>query len=104
MVKIPTDIIQVIKQFKNNIKTNVSFKKIILFGSYAKGNYSENSDIDICVITNTKSNNYLTMLKIAPKAVEIDTRIEPVAFSLKEFNDKHTFGLLKEIQNNGIEL
>ena len=34
------------------ISSNLEVDKIILFGSYASGTYNDDSDIDICVITN----------------------------------------------------
>jgi len=43
------DISRVVEQL--NIKFNP--KKLILFGSHAKGNAGSNSDIDLCVITDT---------------------------------------------------
>ncbi len=38
----------------DKIKIITSPKKIILFGSYAKGNANEYSDIDLCIITEEK--------------------------------------------------
>ena len=34
-----------------HLKTKKSIIAVILFGSYAKGNFNEKSDIDICIIT-----------------------------------------------------
>lgn len=39
-----------IKQITDLIVDNIKPEKIILFGSYAYGNPTENSDIDICVV------------------------------------------------------
>lgn len=104
MVKIPIEIINSIKKLKENIKSELSVKKVILFGSYVNGNYSENSDIDVCIIAENVPNNYLAMLKIAPKVVEINPKIESVVFSDKEYKEKKLFGLLKEIKRKGIEI
>ena len=104
MVKIPTEIIDSIKKFKENIKSKLSVKKVILFGSYVNGNHHENSDIDICIIAENVSNNYSAMLKIAPEAVEINPKIETVVFSDKEYKEKKLYGLLKEIKRKGIEI
>jgi len=43
--------------YKCSDEFNVSVKKIILFGSRAKGNYNENSDYDILVVINEKIEN-----------------------------------------------
>lgn len=104
MTKIPAKIISLIKKFKNKIITELDVKKVLIFGSYAKGNYTINSDIDVCVIAQNIENNYLTMLQIAPKIIDIDTRIEPVVFSFDEYQNQETYGLLKEIKKYGIEI
>ena len=104
MAKIPDEIVKTLKDFRANIQSDIQVKKIILFGSYAKGNFSANSDVDVCIITEQSKNNYLTLLKIIPKIIDIDLRIEPVVFSEKEFNASAVFGLLKEIKTYGIEI
>ncbi len=104
MAQVPTQIINSIKRFKESIKSGLNVKRVILFGSYARGNYTDNSDIDVCIIAENISNNYLAMLQIAPKVIDIDVRIEPVVFSDKEFNESNLYGLLKEIKDYGIEV
>jgi len=39
-----------IEQIVNTIVTTVEPEKIILFGSYARGDYEQNSDIDILIL------------------------------------------------------
>lgn len=104
MAQVPNQVIDSIKKFKDSIKSGLNVKKVILFGSYARGNYTDNSDIDVCIIAEDISNNYLAMLQIAPKVVDIDVRIEPVVFSDKEFNESNLYGLLKEVKAYGIEV
>ena len=104
MAQVPNQVINSIKRFKESIKSGLNVKKVILFGSYARGNYTDNSDIDVCIIAENISNSYLAMLQIAPKAVDIDVRIEPVVFSDEEFSEANLYGLLKEVKNYGIEV
>ena len=104
MHKIPNEIIQAVRKFKSVIRPDLNVIKIILFGSYAKGTYKRHSDIDICVVALGVRNTFLASLKIAPRVLEADPRIEPVVFSLREFQTTPCFGLLKEIRENGIEL
>ena len=44
---------KIIMQFSGKIKKILGkkLKKVILYGSYARGDYTENSDIDIMVLT-----------------------------------------------------
>lgn len=104
MAQVPTQVINSIKRFKESIKSGLNVQKVILFGSYARGNYTDNSDIDVCIIAEDVSNNYLAMLQIAPKVIDIDVRIEPVVFSNKEFSESNLYGLLKEVKEYGIEV
>ena len=104
MVQIPNEIKKTILKFKADIQNDLNIKKIILFGSYAKGNYTENSDIDVCVIAENIENDYLALLKIMPKVIESDVRIEPVVFSQSEYETPLSFGLLKEVKKFGIEI
>lgn len=54
MLNVPENINQVIEEFVNGVKEILgdNLKKIILYGSYARGDYNENSDIDIMILTN----------------------------------------------------
>ena len=104
MAEVPDIIIKNIKKFKERIKKDINVKKVFLFGSYARGTYSEYSDIDVCIIADKSENNYLSMLKIAPMTIGIDMRIEAVVFSFNEYLDKKPAGLLREIIEHGIEI
>lgn len=57
MKKIPTKINRAIEELVQNI--NIIFgnraKKIILYGSYARGDFKKNSDIDIMILTDLKN-------------------------------------------------
>jgi len=104
MARIPDEIINAVRKFKNSIQNDISVKKVFIFGSFAKGNFTDNSDIDVCVIAEDVDNNFLAELKIAPKILKSDVRIEPVVFSEEEYLEVDSFGLLKEVKENGIEV
>lgn len=49
--------------------------KIILFGSYSRGDYTKESDIDLCVLTDLDRNqNYEILKMIADKIYDIDLK------------------------------
>jgi predicted nucleotidyltransferase len=80
------------------VKDYLSPKQIILYGSYAKGTASENSDIDIAVVLENLKGDYLDISKNLYKLRRnIDDRIEPVL--IIESCDKS--GFLKEVQSTG---
>ena len=51
----PEDIRDYLNYITECIKNTIPVSAIYLFGSYAKGNYRENSDLDIYVVTPDKS-------------------------------------------------
>ncbi len=53
MLNIPERIDNIIKEFMEGVKEilGTRAKKIILYGSYARGDYRQNSDIDIMILT-----------------------------------------------------
>ena len=59
--------------------------KIILYGSFAKGNWNENSDIDVAIIVDKIEDDYLVLMKKLNKLTrDIDYRIEPVLLEPKD--------------------
>jgi predicted nucleotidyltransferase len=76
-------------------------EKIVLFGSYAKGNWTINSDIDIAVIVTKIDGDFLLLSKQLNKFTRnIDSRIEPV---LIQTGDDRS-GFLATILETGITL
>lgn len=53
MQTIPNNIEQIINEFTNKVTKLLGnhLKQIILYGSYARGDFNENSDIDIMILT-----------------------------------------------------
>ena len=53
MPDIPSDVKNVLKEFVVKVEKILKYKinKIILYGSYARGDYRENSDLDIMILT-----------------------------------------------------
>lgn len=104
MAQIPHEIIHAINRLKKHLLPKLAIKRMFLFGSYAKGNFSDYSDIDLCIIADGIQDNFSSMLDIAPIAVHIDPRIETVIFSTHEFSEEPSYGLLGEIKRTGIEI
>jgi predicted nucleotidyltransferase len=52
MDQIPSKVTFIIKRFIDELeKNNIPIKEAILFGSYAKGNYHDWSDIDLALVS-----------------------------------------------------
>ncbi len=63
---VPRNIISVLKKLKYDLLRIGAVKQIILFGSYSKGTYDKNSDIDIAVFVDDSAKE--TMHDIFRKA------------------------------------
>ena len=50
--------INIAQKYKELVAEKLPVKAIYLYGSYSKGNYREDSDIDIAVVVDQLSDNY----------------------------------------------
>ena len=105
MVKkaINTEIINSIEKFIKEIKKKYNVEAIILFGSYAKGTESEDSDIDIAIVSDDFDDIYDCMAILMGMTWDIDTRIEPHPIKKKDFDEVSDY-FVKEIIDTGIKV
>ena len=80
-----TDALLIARQYACAVNANYGNIRIILFGSFAKGNYHEDSDIDIAVVFKDYSNLTDMQLELMRLRRKIDSRIEPHPFRESEF-------------------
>ncbi len=71
--------IDIAKKYKDLLSEDLPLKEVYLYGSYSKGDYTEDSDIDIAVVVDNLNDNYFEdtplLWKIRRK---ISSLIEPV--------------------------
>lgn len=93
-----TAVVECVKKLADLIKQNFPVKKVILFGSYAKGYAREDSDIDVAVLIDQIEGDFLSAeAKLFQLRRKINSRIEPIL--LETMND-HS-GFLEEIMKTG---
>lgn len=80
------DALDIALKYAHTIKSKYDFVKIILFGSYAKGNFHNDSDIDIAVILKDYNNLIDIQLDLMRLRRKVDSRIEPHPFREKDFD------------------
>ena len=92
-------VIERVKQYADLVRQNFNVRKVILYGSYAKGTARENeSDIDVAIILDRLDDDLLmSEAKLFRLRRNIDIRIEPIL--LEESDDKT--GFLDEIMKTG---
>lgn len=105
MVKraIDIEILNSIKKYIEEISRYYKIDAVILFGSYAKGTNTEDSDIDIAVVSNDIKDRHDDMVVLMKLRRNIDLRIEPHPIKTEEFKENET-PFIDEIINTGIEL
>lgn len=72
--------------YANVVRDKYSLIKVILFGSFAKGNFNEDSDIDIAVVFKDFDNLLDMQLELMRLRRKIDSRIEPHPFRESDFD------------------
>jgi uncharacterized protein len=94
--------LSVAQKYADVLNANYNNIRIILFGSYAKGNYNEDSDIDIAVVLKDYSNLIDIQLELMRLRRKIDSRIEPHPFRESEFDFSNP--IVHEILKHGQEI
>jgi predicted nucleotidyltransferase len=92
------EIIDKIEAYSKCVRDRYHPKMIVVYGSYARGTATENSDIDIAVVCDALSGDYLeNAAELFKLRRDIDLRIEPV---LIESNDLEN-SFYNEIRRTG---
>lgn len=92
------ELVEKLKKYASLVAQNINVKKILLYGSYARGDFNQKSDIDIAIIVDSIEEDFLeTETTLYRLRRDVDDRIEPVL--LEENNDKS--GFLDEIKKYG---
>jgi len=97
------DINKLVKKISQTLKV----EKIILFGSYAYGNPNEDSDIDLCIITNVNKRKLELKWKIRRALIPVCTHpLDILVYTEKDFKERAEFHFTMEheILNEGITL
>ena len=82
----------------------VNISKIILFGSYAKGRATPDSDIDVVVVSNQFGQDTAEEMMLLRKiALKVDSHIEPVPLSPDDLSDKYS-SFSQVIRRYGIDV
>ncbi len=104
MDRIPESIQKIIEDYVIKLSKVIPIEKVIIFGSYAKGNSHEYSDVDIAIFSDYFKDMsrvdgiYFLLLN----AMDYDIDIEPQPFTIDEYNQP--IGIVNEIVKTGIEL
>jgi len=94
-----TEVINKLKTYKKLLSKHMAFDQMVLFGSYAKGNAHEESDVDVAIVVQSLSGDFFSTRPLLWKIRrQVDDRIEPVLIE----TDNDDSGFLAEIMKTGV--
>lgn len=104
MIQLTTDIRSTIDSYLSALnQNNIPIKEAILFGSHARGNAHEWSDIDIALVSDIFVGDRIDdQDKIRRITLSVSSEIEVIPFAPQDFNFQNP--LAKEILTTGIRL
>ena len=104
MAQIPAKVRDTIDNYLASLKeNNIPIKQAILFGSYARGNYHEWSDIDLALVSDIFEGNRIDDRgKIRRITLRVSSDIEVLPYPPEDFNSDDPF--VKEIMETGIRI
>lgn len=96
---------EIIQNYINDLQKHVKVNKVILYGSFAKGNFNEYSDVDVAIFSESfKDKNSIEintfLFSLARKYKEVC--IEPMGFYYSDLFKDNPF--VKEIISTGKEV
>ena len=94
--------IVIAKRYIDTVSSRYQIENVILFGSFAKGTYHADSDIDLAIIFNSLDDIIEMQIELMKMRTDDDLLIEPHPFITSDFNLSNP--LASEILRNGIVL
>lgn len=83
MVETRTDVKQIVDHYVRQLQADIKVEKVILFGSHARGQANEWSDIDIAVISDDLKglDQFQRVELISPARRECNSSLEPLGYT-----------------------
>lgn len=108
----PNKVNVILKQFIEEVSKLLGnrLKKVILYGSYARGDYNKNSDIDIMILTDLNDQELAKYrMKIRDLACDLEAEndiiISPLVRNIEKYNNRiDVVPFYMNIQKEGVIL
>lgn len=97
-----TEAIGIAEKYIKEVGSKYAISRALLFGSFAKGNFNNDSDIDVAVVINNIPDIIDMQIDLMKLRRNIDLRIEPHPFKSSDFEANNPE--VSEIIKYGIEL
>ncbi|MFQ6082621.1 MAG: nucleotidyltransferase domain-containing protein [Candidatus Aminicenantia bacterium] len=103
MVKKSNKVIKIINKYIRIISKDISVERVILFGSYVRGDYDRESDIDLAVISpDFSKKDYLENIQYLYRiGSDMEEIIEALPYTSEEYENADPRSFLGEIKRTG---
>lgn len=100
------DVINIVRQYVTKLNDDgIVIFKAYLFGSYARNEATEDSDIDVLLVSESfDTDDDLILSKPWSPKYRIDYRIEPIAIGKKRFQTSETSPIIEIVRKEGLEI
>jgi len=106
LVKIPNYIGKQLNEFVYDLSKEIDIIALILYGSYANGTWSKDSDIDIAVFSDSfsKMDPVEATAYLLNKTIKFEIDIQPISFNRLDYINSNLNPFIENILKNGIYL
>jgi predicted nucleotidyltransferase len=94
----------IVKNYADEVRQIMPVEKVVLYGSYAKGTATEESDVDICFFLKDFGNKdkHDILVNLLGLIYKYNLYIEPNVFEASDLYNDNPF--VKEVLRTGIEI
>ncbi|MDY7038786.1 MAG: nucleotidyltransferase domain-containing protein, partial [Thermodesulfobacteriota bacterium] len=106
MDKIPFEVKKVLSDYIKKLSREINVTSAFVFGSYAKGNWKSDSDIDVAIFSDDFTNleRAEAIAFLLDRTLEYDLDIQPVAFDEDDYINYQDNPFVNEVVTTGIKM
>ncbi len=98
------EVIELLKQYIALLRSEgINIYKAFLYGSYLTNTASDESDIDLMIVTEDESNDFVAG-RIWSLTKKVNTKIEPYLVGRTRFDTNDNSPLIDLVRKNGLEI
>lgn len=101
-----TDAINIVRAYLKVLKqAGITIDRAFLYGSYARNEANEDSDIDLMLVSRMfDTDDDYVLSRPWLYSSKVDHRIEPISIGLMRFNSDDTSPIIELVRQTGIEI
>ncbi|KYO64305.1 nucleotidyltransferase domain-containing protein [Thermovenabulum gondwanense] len=106
MVKTKDELIKLLSDYISKLKNTIKIEKVLLFGSYARGEALKTSDVDLAIVSEDFNKmNFFERLEFLNKYWNYDIGADILGYTPEEFEDlSGKISFVSEIVKTSIDI